>query len=140
MQKVIIDTNVLVSALIQRSYPYHILYDLVLEDKIRLCISESLLAEYYDVLSRPKFRQYQDFAVKANAVLDGIEIKAERYFPAVKLDLISDQDDNKIVELADVCMADCIITGNTTDFTFPCYKQTKITTPREYWEQYRPVN
>jgi putative PIN family toxin of toxin-antitoxin system len=140
MQKVIVDTNVLVSALIQRSYPYHILHDLVLEDKIRLCVSQDLSSEYYDVLSRPKFRQYQDFAAKANAVLAGIEIKAERYFPAVRLDLISDKDDNKIVELAEACMADFIITGNTTDFTFPYYKQTKIVTPREYWEQYRPID
>jgi putative PIN family toxin of toxin-antitoxin system len=139
MQKVIVDTNVLVSALIQKSYPYHILYDLVLEDKIRLCISQDLLAEYYDVLGRPKFRQYQDFAAKANVVLAGIEVKAERYFPTVRLDLISDKDDNKIVELAEACMADCIITGNTADFTFPYYKQTKIVTPREYWEQYRPA-
>jgi putative PIN family toxin of toxin-antitoxin system len=116
------------------------LYELVLEDTIRLCISGSLLAEYYDVLNRPKFRQYQDFAVKANAILAGIAIKAERYVPAVKLDLISDQDDNKLVELAEACMADYIITGNTTDFTFPRYKQTKIVTPREYWEQYRPIH
>jgi predicted nucleic acid-binding protein len=30
MQKVIIDTNVMISALIQRSYPYLILYELLL--------------------------------------------------------------------------------------------------------------
>jgi putative PIN family toxin of toxin-antitoxin system len=138
MQKVIVDTNVLVSALIQRSYPYRILYALVLEDKIRLCISQPLLVEYYDVLGRSKFRQYRDFADKVNTVLAGLEIKAERYYPTVRLNLISDKDDNKILELADVCLADFVITGNTTDFTFPYYKQTKIVTPREYWEQYRP--
>ena len=51
----------------------------------------------------------------------------------ISLDIISDKDDNKILELADVCMADYIITGNTNDFTFPTYKQTQIVTPKDYW-------
>jgi len=47
MQKVIIDTNVIVSSLIQKGIPYHIIYDLFVGDKISLCISSPLLAEYY---------------------------------------------------------------------------------------------
>ena len=42
MQKIIIDTNVFVSALIQRSYPHHIVIDVFSNDKIQLCISEEL--------------------------------------------------------------------------------------------------
>jgi len=55
MQKVIIDTNVLVSAMIQRSYPNFIINNLVFEDLIELCISEEIIEEYFDVLNRPKF-------------------------------------------------------------------------------------
>jgi predicted nucleic acid-binding protein len=40
------------------------------------------------------------------------------FFPTVKVDLIPDLNDNKILELADECEADFIITGNTNDFTF----------------------
>jgi len=43
-----------------------------------------------------------------------------------------------ILELADECLADFVITGNTLDFTFPTYKNTKIISPKEYWEKYRP--
>ncbi len=43
-----------------------------------------------------------------------------------------------ILELADECKADFVITGNTTDFTFSSYKETKIVTPKEYWETYKP--
>ena len=139
MQKIIIDTNVIVSSLIQKSYPYHIIFDLFIEDKISLCISPSLMSEYYAVLERPKFAQFTDFAVKARTVLTNIEIKATQYKPRIVLDLISDRDDNKIVELADACEADFIITGNTNDFTFPIYKNTKIVTPKIYWEDYKPV-
>ncbi len=61
MQKVVIDTNVIVSSLIQKNYPYLIIHDFFLEDKFQLCISNELLTEYYEVLARPKFSKFQDF-------------------------------------------------------------------------------
>ena len=140
MQKIIIDTNVIVSSLIQKSCPHHIIFDLLLEDKICLCVSQSLLEEYYEVLERPKFAQFHDFALKAKTVLSNIEIKSICYQSDINLDLISDKDDNKILELADACKADFIITGNINDFTFPVYKQTKIVTPREYWDNHKPIH
>ena len=138
MQRIVIDTNVMVSALIQRSYPYRIIYDLFIEDKIQLCVSDELLSEYYEVLSRGKFSKFQDFFIRAEALLADIELKSVKHYPTIELDLISDDDDNMILELADECLADFVITGNTTDFTFPTYKETKIVTPREYWENYQP--
>lgn len=138
MQRIVIDTNVTVSALIQRSYPYRIIYDLFIDGKIILCVSDEIMAEYYEVLSREKFAKFPNFFLRAEALLVDIESKSVKYFPTIKLNLISDPDDNMILELADECSANFIITGNTTDFTFPIYKQTKIVTPREYWENYQP--
>ncbi len=138
MQKIIIDTNVIVSSLIQRNYPYLIISDFFLEDKFQLCISDELLTEYYEVLARPKFSKFQDFFIRAESLLADIEAKSIKFIPTIKLDLISDKDDNMILELADECKADFVITGNTTDFTFPSYKETKIVTPKEYWEIHKP--
>ena len=138
MQKIVIDTNVIVSALIQTGYPNLIIKDLFIEQKFQLCISEDLLAEYYEVLAREKFSKFQDFFIRAKVLLVEIEAKATKYIPTVTLDLISDDYDNMILELADKCLADFVITGNTTDFTFPTYKQTKIVTPKEYWDSYKP--
>jgi uncharacterized protein len=138
MQKIVIDTNVIVSSLIQRGYPNLIINDLFIEQKFKLCISEELLAEYYEVLARPKFSKFQDFFIRAEALLVELESKATKYIPTITLDLISDGDDNMILELADECLADFVITGNTTDFTFPTYKKTKIVTPKEYWDNYQP--
>ena len=137
MQKIVIDTNVIVSALIQRSYPFRIINDLFLENKFQLCISDELMVEYYEVLSRPKFAKFHDFFTRAEVLLVNIEMKSKKYVPTIKLDLISDADDNMILELADECLADYVITGNTTDFTFPSYKLTKIITPKEYWESFQ---
>ena len=133
MQKVIIDTNVLVSSLIQKSFPYKIINELFIEEKIALCVSEALMAEYHEVLRRPKFAIYSGFVARAETLLADIEAKATMYIPVISLNLISDEDDNKILELADVCVADYIITGNTNDFTFSTYKNTKIVTPKDYW-------
>ncbi len=138
MQKIVIDTNVIVSSLIQRGYPNLIIKDLFIEQKFELCISDELLAEYYEVLARPKFSKFQDFFIRAESLLVEIEAKATKYNPTITLDLISDDDDNMVLELADECLADFVITGNTTDFTFPTYKQTKIVTPKEYWDNYQP--
>ncbi len=138
MQKIVIDTNVLVSSLIQKSYPYRIIYELFIDDKFLLCISNDLMSEYYEVLARPKFVGFPDFFTRAEILLVDVEAKARKYQPTKKLDLISDIDDNKILELADECSADFIITGNTNDFTFTAYKQTKIVTPKEYWENHQP--
>ncbi len=138
MQKIVIDTNVIVSSLIQRSYPYKIIYELFVDDRFVLCVSEELMSEYYEVLSRPKFARFFDFFGRAESLLADIEVKAKKFLPRTKIDLISDKDDNMILELADECEADFIITGNTTDFTFAEYKNTRIVTPKDYWELFAP--
>ncbi len=138
MQKIVIDTNVIVSSLIQRNYPYFIINELFIDEKFQLCVSEELMAEYYEVLTRIKFAKFQDFFARAETLLADIEAKAVKYYPTITIELISDDDDNMILELADECNADFVITGNTTDFIFPTYKQTKIVTPREYWYNYKP--
>lgn len=101
-------------------------------------MSEELISEYYEVLSRPKFAKLPDFFGKAESLLADIEIKAQKFIPTYKINIISDKDDNMILELADECSADFIITGNTNDFSFSTYKKTKILSPREYWENYAP--
>ena len=138
MQRIVIDTNVIISSLIQKSYPYTIVNELFIDDKIEMCISEELMAEYYDVLRREKFARFHDFFSRAEALLVEIETKATMFNPKIRLNLISDADDNMVLELADECIADFVLTGNTTDFIFPTYKETKIVTPREYCENHKP--
>ena len=138
MQRIVIDTNVIISSLIQKSYPYTIVNELFIDDKIEMCVSDELLAEYYEVLRREKFARFHDFFSRAEALLVAIETKATIFSPKIRLQLISDADDNMILELADESIADYVITGNTTDFIFPTYKETKIVTPRDYWENHKP--
>lgn len=136
MQKIIIDTNVLVSSLIQRAYPFQILIELFSNENIELCISNEILKEYFDVLNRKKFVKFADFAVNAQTLLVDIEKRGVEYFPTSKVEIIKDPDDNKFLELAETCEADFLITGNTKDFTLDSYKSTKIVSPKEYWTEH----
>ncbi|MBW7871622.1 MAG: putative toxin-antitoxin system toxin component, PIN family [Flavobacteriia bacterium] len=140
MQKIIIDTNVFVSALIKKSYPFLIVDKLFLENKIQLCTSEELIKEYFEVLSRPKFSKFPDFENNAKMILLEIILKSELFHPKIKLEIIADKDDNMILELADESNADFIITGNTNDFTMKEFKNSKILTPKEYWENHKPIS
>ena len=140
MQKIVIDTNVLVSGLIQQGYPYLIVNNLFIEQKISLCVSYELLAEYYEVLKRKKFSRYPDFLSKAESLLAQIETKSITYTPKFNLDIISDKDDNKLLELASESNANFLITGNTNDFTMKKYRRTSIVSPKDYWNSYKPKN
>jgi putative PIN family toxin of toxin-antitoxin system len=139
VQKIILDTNIIISALIQRSYPYLILQNLVFEKLVDLCISDELFKEYIDVINRPKFNRYPDFQSKSELVLIQVLELGIKYKPIDKFEIIEDVDDNKILELAVEAKADFIITGNTNDFTFSMFRGTKIVTPAVYWEQHKPM-
>jgi uncharacterized protein len=84
MLKIVIDTNVIVSSLIQRNYPYRIIYELLVDDRFLLCVSEELMTEYYEVLSRQKFARFPDFFGKAENLLADIETKAQKFVPMYK--------------------------------------------------------
>jgi len=131
MQKIVIDTNVIVSALIGASYPRQILYNLVFEKKVIVCISGDVFKEYIEVLSREKFRKYPEFVTKAEIVLNKLYELSIKYIPSIKLAVIADEPDNRILELAITAKADYIVTGNTRDFKFSQYEGVKVVTPEQ---------
>jgi len=135
MQKIILDTNIVVSALISKNYPFYIVFDYVLNRQVQLCLSKELLNEYREVLFRPKFAQRVNFENNARNVLIRLEKKALLYKPKTNLDILKDKSDNKLLELADESNAHFLITGNNLHFTFEYYKQTQILSPRSFWEK-----
>ena len=52
MQKIILDTNVIVSALISNAVPTKILYDIVFKQLVEPCLSTEIFEEYVEVLGR----------------------------------------------------------------------------------------
>ncbi len=138
MQKIILDTNVIISALISNDIPTKILYSLVLTEKVETCLSEEIFTEYLEVINRKKFNKFLNFKSKADVVLSKLLEISTFYKTDRKIEILSDTSDNKFLELAAVTSSDYLITGNTRDFTITEFEYTKILTPREYWEIYAP--
>ena len=99
--KILIDTNVWVSAFLNPSgYPAKII-TAWLEDKMQIVISMSLLKEIPDVLQRPRIqKKYKYSAEEIKTYLDLIFQRAEKIEPAGNINLCRDTRDNIVLETA----------------------------------------
>ncbi|MEX0967708.1 MAG: putative toxin-antitoxin system toxin component, PIN family [Bacteroidia bacterium] len=136
MQKLILDTNVVISSLIQKNFPYLIL-EYCFDGKAIICLSNPILQEYFEVVRRPKFARFPDFLSNAEFLLTRLQEYSEFYDPSDKIDLIADEPDNRLLELARQSKANFIVTGNTNDFKMSSFETTKIVSPREFWTEHK---
>jgi len=106
---VVLDTNVIVSAIIYGGNPQDILQAAVLK-RIDVFISESLVAELQDVFQRPQFGLSIQFVQNAIAEFTTV---AEWVVPQKHHDLIKDDPaDNLILDCAVAAEADYLVTGD----------------------------
>ncbi|MCF8357132.1 MAG: putative toxin-antitoxin system toxin component, PIN family [Prolixibacteraceae bacterium] len=138
MQKLILDTNIIVSALISNSIPTKIVYELVLNQKVETCLSDEIFTEYIEVINREKFSKYSNFKAKADIVLNRLREISKFYIPTQKIEILNDINDNKFMELAAESSADYLITGNILDFRITDFEDTRILTARKYWDYFKP--
>ncbi len=133
--RVILDTNVFISSLLgNKNYPYKIVHEFILTQRVQLCLSPQLLTEYRNVSQREKFSVVSNFASKASALIEELTAISHVEKPEIRIDFIKDEADNRLLELAVISGAHYIITGNTRDFTFSTFGQAKIYSPRQFYE------
>lgn len=104
--RIVLDTNVLISA-ISHTSDYYWIYESIFDGKLTLCVSTDILTEYAEILER--FYGY----VVAEATLTALSYSpfVERFSPSYFWNMITqDADDNKFVDCAISASADCIIT------------------------------
>jgi putative PIN family toxin of toxin-antitoxin system len=112
--RIVLDTNVLVSAFLNpRGTPANVV-NLVLSHAVTLLYDDRMLAEYQDVLTRPKLRIAPLEAVFLLEFIEteGVLVSAP---PLFSLDL-PDPEDLPFVEVAAAAGADALVTGNTRHF------------------------
>ena len=129
--KVVLDTNVLVSGMLKPfSIPGEILRR-VGSGLLTLCFDARILAEYREVLNRPKFKLHRD---DVSIVLEYIQESGEWGLTSTLLQKLPDRDDEAFLEIALGSKVKYLITGNKKDF--PLRKEYKISvvTPREFIE------
>lgn len=128
MIRVVLDTNIIVSALIQPLGPPAQILLLALGGSVELCVSGSVFAEYEEVIRRPRFRRAE---VTLLSTLQAIREQGlwGRSVHAVRA--CSDPDDDIFLECAQAAQAACLIAGNIKDFP-KNWLDTGIVTPRGF--------
>ncbi len=134
--KIVLDTNVIVSGLLNpEGFPGRII-DLLLASEVNLLVDDRILAEYRAVLPRRKFgfdpADISDF-------LDLVEAEATRISaPPLKLAL-KDEADRPFLEVAVAADADFLVTGNTRHFQVPSIRRSLVVTPAEFLRRWEPA-
>jgi putative PIN family toxin of toxin-antitoxin system len=126
--RLVIDTNVLVSAALKPESLQRTTLLLATTRLARLYVSRPILDEYEDVLSRPELHIRKGLRLQ---LLQHIKNSGHIVAPSRRLDVCSDLDDNVFLEYADKAGADYLVTGNERHFP-KFWKKTKIITAREF--------
>ena len=111
--RIVIDTNVLVSALLWRGTP-HTLLNFVRSGAVELVISQALLAELSEVINRPKFAAVVASTTRTSEqILNEFQNLAEIVFaPALLQPVCRDPDDDAVLACAMAANASLIVTGD----------------------------
>lgn len=134
MLKIVLDTNVFVSALINpHGKPAQIL-NYVFENKIRLFTSPSIIEDLQRVLSYPKLvkrhglekQELREFISDLLSIMSLVEGKK-----AIEL-IVEDPADNNYLSCAVDAKADFIVSGDTHLLNLGEYEGTQIITPTQF--------
>lgn len=125
MIKIILDTNVFVSALLYGGMSHKIL-KLITDDKLQLLVSKELFKEVIG-----KFKDQEASEEQIENVTKFLLKKGIFVVPTVEVTISRDPEDNYLLELAEASKADYIITRDKDLLELPNkkWKNTKIVKP-----------
>lgn len=131
MTSIVLDTNIVVSALLNEDSLEAAVLDVALNKRLTLIVSEPILAEYSEVLQRPKL----GFDPKqTESALTQIRQDAKFVTPTQLVSVSRDEPDNRFLECAEAGSAAFLVTGNTRHFP-KAWKMTKVVTARALTER-----
>jgi putative PIN family toxin of toxin-antitoxin system len=130
MLKVLLDTNIYISAILFNGKPKVVLQDLIDEVFIGF-ISNEIIDEIEETLSKPKFKLPNDFVqVTISEIRNSNTIIKNK--PLKDYLNLRDRDDFHILETAFSADVVFLITGDKDLLTLEKIKEFKIITPDEY--------
>ncbi|MGA3008573.1 MAG: putative toxin-antitoxin system toxin component, PIN family [Opitutaceae bacterium] len=127
MRQWVIDTNVVVSGLLNPHGPPARVLDAVLDGRVRLVYDARILAEYRDVLHRPRLKLAPD---KIQAFLSALrgQMMVTPHMLAVTA---PDSDDIVFVEAALATTDQTIVTGNLAHYPPEILHGARVVTPAQ---------
>jgi len=127
MTHIVLDTNVLVSGMINAAGPPGRIVDLIREGLVELVVDDRILAEYDEVLNRPKFHPYFD-SHDVRDIIVFLEQNACYTVSTTQAVDLPDPDDAPFLEVA-LTAAVPHVTGNTSHYPAHYRRQVSIYTP-----------
>ena len=125
MIRVVIDTSVLVSAVISPAGPNAQLFDFIVSKELRPYLTDVVLEEYARVFEYERLQHLDKRRIaRLRSVLERAGVKVR---PRGRLKISGHEEDNRIYECALAAKADYIVTENTRHFK-QAHKFTKIIT------------
>ena len=129
MIRIVLDTNILISALLSpQGPPAQVFLMILLEEDTQLCVSGDIYAEYEEVIHRPRLNRSDS---EIEATLRAIREKGFWVKPTEKVHACSDPDDDIFLECAQIAAAHYLVTGNVKDFP-DAWANTQIVTARQF--------
>jgi putative PIN family toxin of toxin-antitoxin system len=127
--RVVLDTNILISAIVFGGLPRKIL-EMVIVGSVNCSLSFAILDELRDVLQRSKFGFSPQ---QAATVIDELQDICEILNPPRRIRTIkADPDDNRILECAVEAQAMCIISGDNHLLELGKYREILIYSPADF--------
>jgi putative PIN family toxin of toxin-antitoxin system len=127
MIRVVLDTNIVVSALLQPLGPPAQVLVLAISGALQLCVSGPVYAEYEEVISRPRFHRTAEVI---SGALRAVRENSLWVRPTETVRACSDPDDDIFLECAQAAEAAYLVTGNLRHFP-ESWKRTRIVTARQ---------
>ena len=131
MKRAVLDTNIFVSIL--KKGRLRKIFDLWLDDCFVLVVSDEIVKEMFEVLSRPKF-SFSSGEIKELG--DLIFEKAVVCEPQNRVYVCSDPTDNKFVECAVEGEADYLVSGDAHLRALREYQGIKIVSPSDFMARF----
>jgi putative PIN family toxin of toxin-antitoxin system len=135
VQKVVFDTNVYISAFITRGGKAEQAWKLTLEGKVEVFTSVVILTEMAGKL-REKFH-WRDELIKAT--IKHIAKTAKVIKPSIKINILADEPDNRILECAQGAGSEIIVTGDKHLLDLVSFKGIKISRIADFLKSIVPT-
>lgn len=131
---VVLDTNVLVSGLLQPFGPSGQIVRLVAAGELVLCHDPRILTEYREVLLRERFGFDP---ARVSALLDEIRAEGIGVVARPLAAGLPDPDDEPFLEVATAAGVQYLVTGNVKHYPTTARGAVEVLTPRAFIELYR---
>ena len=131
---IVLDTNVVVSALLKRASKHGKVFDLVLAGEAQVALDARILEEYHAVLARPKFKISSSAAEMVLSYLKVTGLMVDAVWLALDIGQVADSGDLPFAEVAVAAQAAALVTGNKRHFGFLEGTRVAVLTPSEFLE------